>query len=77
MGLSAEGAPQAALADGINRFTRRALEDERRALQEEMRQALADPGEAARLHGLQNRMQETAAALRALGASEARRKERA
>jgi hypothetical protein len=68
--------PALALADGISRFTRRALEDERRALQDELRQALKDPAPAGKLHELQTRMQETAAALRAL-ASEARRKERA
>ena len=68
--------PALALADGITRFTRRALEDERRALQDELRQALSDPAPATRLHELQTRMQDTAAALRAL-ASEARRKERA
>ncbi len=76
-GYTTLGAPQAALKDGITRFTRRALEDERRELLDELRQASSDKDAAARLHGLQNRMQETAAALRALGASEARRKERA
>jgi len=68
--------PALALADGITRFTRRALEDERRALQDELRQALSDPAPATKLRELQTRMQDTAAALRAL-ASEARRKERA
>ena len=69
-------APQLALSEGITRFTRRALEDEHRALQDELRRALGDPGQVTKLGKLQTRMQDTAAALRAL-ASEARRKERA
>ncbi len=68
--------PALALADGITRFTRRALEEEQRALQDELRQALGSGAPAARIHELQIRMQETAAALRT-SVSEARRKERA
>ena len=83
--------PRAALADGVTRLKRRALEAERQSLQDELRHALAevaradpgqaetprsDPGQAAHLETLQIRMQETAAALRAL-ATEAWRKEKA
>jgi hypothetical protein len=69
--------PAFALAEGIKRFTRRALDDERRALQDELRQAQSDAAPPTRINELLARMQDTAAALRALGASEARRKERA
>jgi len=69
-------APQAALAEGIDSFTRRVLEDERRSLQEELRHALGTPGEEARVQTITERMQETARASRAL-APGARRKETA
>ena len=65
--------PQVALADGIDRFTRRVLEDEQRALQDELRQA---SGDAERVRQVSERIQRTAGALRALAPS-ARRKETA
>lgn len=68
--------PERALRDGMARLRQRALEDERALIQVRMRKALGDPGAREDLVVLQQRMQETAAALRAL-ASEARRKERA
>ncbi len=68
--------PDKALTDGRARLRQRALEDERARIQSRMRQALGDPGARDELLTLQRRMQDTAAALRAM-ASEARRKERA
>jgi hypothetical protein len=69
-------APQAALAEGIDSFTRRVLEAERRALKDELRHALGTPGDEARVQTITERMQETARASRAL-APGARRKETA
>ena len=69
-------APQAALAEGIDSFTRRVLEDERRALKDELRRALGTPGDAALVQTITERMQETARASRAL-APGGRRKETA
>jgi DNA primase len=69
--------PEKELEDGITRFTERALKDEQRALQHELRQAVTDRAPDPRVHEIQTRMQDVAAALRAQRASEARRKERA
>src|SRR5262249_7384642 len=63
--------PHAALAEGIDRFTRRQLADEQKALQDELRQAA---GDAERLREVLEKMQRTAGAQRAL-APAARRKE--
>jgi DNA primase len=57
--------PEKELEDGITKFTRRALEDERRTLQDELRKALNDRAPDTRVHELQTRMQDIAAALRA------------
>jgi DNA primase len=69
-------APQAALAEGIDSFTRRVLADEGRALKDELRRALGTPGDEALVQTITERMQETARASRAL-APGARRKETA
>ena len=68
--------PPRALDEGLGRLRRRALEEEHDHLMREMRQALGERADVERLRSIQERMQNTAAALRAM-ASEARRKERA
>ncbi|MGH7725584.1 MAG: hypothetical protein ACREOU_09165, partial [Candidatus Eiseniibacteriota bacterium] len=68
--------PERALTEGTARLKQRALEEERARIQSRMRMALREAGAREELVELQQRMQETAAALRAI-ASEARRKERA
>jgi hypothetical protein len=68
--------PPRALGEGLGRLRRRALEEERDALLVEMRGAVGARADDEQLRTLQQRMQDTAAALRAM-ASEARRKERA
>ncbi len=68
--------PPRALGEGTGRLRKRALEEERDALLAEMREALGARADEEQLRTLQQRMQDTAAALRAI-ASEAWRKERA
>jgi len=69
-------AAERALVDGVSRLKKRALEDEHARLLEEMKTAASRGGSPESIAALQRRMQDTAAALRAL-ASEAWRKETA